>query len=400
MKRIFRRSQTLAKHYGEIAGKQALVQYQQHAHPFLKQAQGFLTTHRLFTGIVVIPWLIGAFYTCLIEKPVYVSTAKIIVEKDLETNPINISAGIFGGGTANNETYLTQEYLTSREMLNNLQGRFDYKTHYQSPKLDFISRLKNHPSENELLDYFQKQITATVDTKTNEINLQVKAFNPEIAKKLAQDLIIQAKPFVNRVANSMAYKQFNFAKKQLKLAKKKLLISSQKILEWQNEHGMFDPTESARVVSEVMAQLKGKLVEKQTELIAYSAFMQPNSSKIVGLKEEIQAIKIQIKTQTKGLLGKREGASKLNEVLKDYEWVQLQLKFAQAEYQGAQGAFDAASISLNKQINSIIEIEKPNLPDEYEYPKRIYELTNLLVLLLVLFFLIKMTINIVNEHID
>ena len=99
-------------------------------------------------------------------------------------------------------------------------------------------------------------------------------------------------------------------------------------------------------------------------------------------------------------MSKREDDGHLNQIMSDYEWIQLKLKFAQAEYRSAQQAFDAAAVNVAKQKNSVIEIESPNLADEYEYPKKFYELTNLFILLLVLFFLIKMTINIVQEHID
>ncbi|KGP64020.1 hypothetical protein EP47_03610 [Legionella norrlandica] len=361
--------------------------------------RNFLLKYKIFTIVVVIPWLITAFYLVFISVPEYVSTAKIVVEKGQEQNPINITAGLFGVG-GNNETYLTQEFITSREMINRLQNYYDFKKHYQSPKIDLISRLKSHPSEKDYQNYFQKMVNTTVDLKTNELVITVRAFSAEIAKILAEQIIEQSKKFVNRVYNTVAEKQYAFSKVQLKLAKDRLFKVSKDVLEWQNENGMFDPAETAKVVGAVTAELKSKLVEKQTELITYSAFMQPESSKVVALKEEIRALKKQIEEQNSDLLSRKEGTNNLNRVLINYQWLQLQLKFAQAEYEAAQQVFDAATINLSKQQNSIIEIEAPNLPDDYEYPKKIYDLVNFLILFLVIFFLIKMTINIIYEHTD
>lgn len=350
----------------------------------------------------MVPWLLCAAYIVLLQSPLYVSTAKIIIEKDLEQSPITVSAGLFGNsGPANSaETFLTQEYLTSREVITNLQKKHDFKSHYQDKRIDFLSRLKQSPAEKDYLTYYQDMVKANVDSKTGEIDISVKAFSAETAQKLAGALIGQARGFVNRVSNTVADKQYAFAKKQLQESKLKLFKISKKVLEWQNTNGMFDPTESARVVGTVMAQLKSKLVEKQTDLIAFSSYMQANSSKVTALREEIEALKTQIERQTADLLSNREDAGRLNQILSDYEWIQLKLKFAQAEYRSAQQAYDAAAINVAKQKNSVIEIESPNLADEYEYPKKFYELTNLFVLLLVLFLLIKMTINVVQEHID
>lgn len=368
---------------------------------FYKQSRSYLSKNRLFTFVVLTPWLISAVYLILIATPEYVSSARIVIEKELDQAPINISTGIFGGGgSGNTETYLTQEYITSREMINRLQEYYDFQQHYQTPFFDRLSRLKNKPSEKDYQNYFQKKVSVTVDTKTNELNITVRAFSARIAQVLAQQIIEQSKHFVNRVSNTVADKQYNFSKTQLKQSKDKLFKISKDVLEWQNENGMFDPTETAKVVNSVTAGLKSKLVEKQTDFITYSAFMQPESSKLVSLKEEIDALKKQIEEQTSDLLSKNKGSDNLNRILIDYQWLQLQLKFAQAEYEAAQQAFDAAAINLSKQKNSIIEIESPNLPDEYEYPQRLYDLVNLLILFLVIFFLIQMTINIVHEHID
>ena len=327
--------------------QQARLTYD-HALPAWTKARSTIKTHKLFSAIVLAPWLICALYVIFMQSPMYVSTAKIIIEKDLDQSPITISAGIFGSsGPANTgETFLTQEYLISREVMVSLQKSLDLKNHYQSGSIDPLSRLKRNANDKAHLDYYRNMVRATVDTKTGEIDIEVKAFSAEKAQKLAASLISEARGFVNRVSNTVADKQYAFAKQQLKESKIKLFKISKRVLEWQNSNGMFDPAESAKVVGNVMAQLKSKLVEKQTDLIAFSSFMQPNSSKIIALREEIDALKTQIERQTADLLSNREDAGRLNQIMSDYEWIQLKLKFAQAEYRSAQQAYDAAAINV------------------------------------------------------
>lgn len=370
---------------------------------FSERVALWLQRNKPFYRVVLIPWLIAACYIGLIQSPQYESDAKILIEHDDDKTPFNLSLGLLGNSASGNSstTVLTQEFIMSREMFATMQHLLDIKNHYQSKKIDWFSRLEKNPTQKDLLRYYQKKFTAVVDPETNEINISVRAFTPQDAKKFIIAVIEQSKNFVNRVSNSLADKQFHFAKLQLHLAKQKLFAAEKSILEFQNSHGMFDPKETARVVAEVMAQLKGDLVKKQTELITFESYMQPESSKVVAIKEEIEALKNQIERQTNELLGRRDGEkNKLNQIMVDYEWQELHLKFAQAEYQSAQQAYDSSNINLAKQLNMVIEVAAPNLPDDYEYPHIFYDLVDIFILLVIIFLLGKMTFIIIQEHVD
>ncbi|RUQ91049.1 hypothetical protein ELY11_00560 [Legionella septentrionalis] len=370
------------------------------SHPLAERVIYFVKKRTLLSLLVIFPWLIAAFYVLLLQAPVYQSTAKILVEKD-EKDPMNISMGILGGGhAAPSEIYLAREHVSSREVLENVEKQVGIKQHFQSRQVDFLSRLNKSATQSSFLKYYRQKVNAVVDPETNEIIISASAFTAQKAKQLLAAIILQTKEFVNRVSNTLAKKQYSFAKMKLHLAKEKLFEARKNVIEWQNQNGLFDPKETAQVVSSVMAKLKGTLVEKQTELITYSSFMQANSNKVVTLQEEIKALKAQIERQTSILLGQKEKNGKLNKIMSDFEWVQLQLQFAQAEYQAAQQAFDAAAVNLAKNQNLVIEVEPPNLPDEPISPKPLFDLVNYLCVLLILFVLTKMAIIIVKEHID
>ncbi|WP_158422992.1 Wzz/FepE/Etk N-terminal domain-containing protein [Legionella oakridgensis] len=370
------------------------------SHPLAERGFLFLKTKKLFSLLVLLPWLVAAIYILAMQSPIYESTAKILIEKD-EKDPMNISMGLLGSSqAASSEIYLTREHVLSREVLAQVEKRLGIKSHFQSKHVDFISRLGKNTSQNSFLEYYRHKVKAVVDLETNEIIITAAAFSAETAKQLLTEIIVETKGFVNRVSNTLAKKQYNFAKMKLRLAKDKLFQTSKDVIEWQNQNGMFDPKETAHVVSDVMAKLKGSLVEKQTEYITLSSFMQPNANRIITLQEEIKAIKEQIERQTNLLLGQKEKNGKLNKIVSDFEWIQLQQKFAQAEYQASQQAYDAAAINLAKNQNIVIEIESPNLPDERASPLPFFDLTNILFVLLILFVLTKMAIIIVKEHID
>lgn len=371
------------------------------AHPYTLWVSRFVKAKPLLSFLVILPWLLAAFYILIIKSPVYQSSAKILIEKADQNEQGSAYMGLLTSShVPPSENYLTRDYILSREMLAKVEKNLNIKQHFQSKKADFFSRLNKHASKSDFLAYYRDRVSASVDPETNEILVTASAYTPEKAKVLLSEVLHHTKNFVNQVSNTLAKKQYDFAEMKLKLAKEKLFQTGKDMIAWQNQNGMFDPKEAAQVVSSVMAKLKGSLVEKQTEYITYSSFMQPNSNKLITLQEEINALKQQIERQTSILLGKKEHNGKLNQIVSEYEWFQLQQKFAQAEYQAAQQAYDAAAINLAKNQNVVIEIEHPDLPDQPVSPIPLYDLTNILLLLIILFVLAKMAITIVREHID
>lgn len=363
----------------------------------------FVKKNPVFSWLVLIPWLLIASYMVCYQSPQYASTAKILVEKDDDKSPMNISFGFLGntGSGNSSNTYLTQEFILSREMLDHLQQEINIKQHFQNKSVDFFSRLKSKPDLTKFLDYYRSKVKVAVDTLTGELDITAIAFTPEMAQLELKKILAASTEFVNRVSNSLTSKQYRFAKSQLHIAKAKLFAAETKMLEFQNKNHILDPKEAAKVVAGVMANLKSQLVAKQTELITAESFMQPESTRIISLKESIEALKHQMETQTSDLLGKStDHGGKLNQIMVDYEWQELKLKFAQAEYQAAQQAYDISKINLAKQQNIVVEIESPNLPDTYAYPQIVYNLVNLFAILLIIFVLGKMSLMIVKEHLD
>lgn len=368
--------------------------------PISRYVLVFLKTRKLFSLLVLLPWLVIALYVLTIQSPLYESSAKIVIEKESK-DPVNISMGLLGSNQpSSSEIYLTREHILSREVLKKVNEHRAIRDHFQGKQVDFLSRLSKKATDSAFLNYYRNKVKAVVDPETSEIIITASAFSAVAAKQMLSEIVLQTKEFVNHVSNTLAKKQYTFAKLKLHLSKEKLFQAGKDLIEWQNQNGVFDPKETAQVVASVMAKLKGTLVEKQTEFITYSSFMQPNSNKVITLQEEIKALKEQIERQTSVLLGKKEKNGKLNKIMSDFEWIQLQLKFAQAEYEAAQQAFDAAGINLSKNQNMVIVIEPPNLPDEAASPLPVFDLTNTLFVLLILFVLTKMGIIIIKEHID
>lgn len=386
----------------EIVGQSLFRLCKQYILPTSLKCFSFVRSHRLITFTIIIPWLIGAIYTLFIETPIYESTASFVIEKDLQSDTTHTGQGFLSTLNQPNvsQTYLTQRYLLSRDMLNHLQAKYDLKSHYHSKRVDYLSRLEKKPSDKTFLSYYRNKLSLSIDPKTNELQIAAMAFSPRMAKQMTEALIDEAKEFVNRISNAMAENELIFAKSELDKTRHNFLGFKKKVLSWQNKNRIVDPKDALKVTNDVIAKLQANLVDKQTDLIKISTYMQPNASKVVALQEEIDALKRQIKKQTGTLVSSKKGPAKLNKIMTEHDWLKLKLNFAESDFQAAEKSYHAASLQMARKQNALIQIDPPSLPDDYAYPEKLYQLINLLILLSVLCLLIKMSINIIEEHID
>ncbi|WP_131781411.1 hypothetical protein [Legionella gresilensis] len=92
--------------------------------------------------------------------------------------------------------------------------------------------------------------------------------------------------------------------------------------------------------------------------------------------------------------------SRLNKILTDFKWVNLQLKSTQTKYQLAKHAFGTAAINLSHNQNLLLELDSPNLPDRLNISMSFFELINLFLLFSILFLLAKVAVIIIKEHGD
>ncbi len=354
-----------------------------------------------FLFFVLLPMALYGSYMLLWQSPLYESQARITIENNDVNNTLMLNIG-FMGQSASDEmrsAYLTKSFIESYDMLQHLNKRLGYKELVSSKSIDFFSRLSRGSSHQEQLDYFKKMVSVSFDQETNELFLSMKAFNLDDPPRLLAEIIDASKNFANHISNSLALKRYEFSKKQLENYKEKLYLSEVDLIKFQNEHGIFDPKETAKEISMVMAKLKEKLVSKQTELLTLSAFMQPKASKIISLKEEISALKKQLEEQTSILIGQNHNET-LNTLLADYQWKELSLKFASAEYEAAQKAFELASLDVSKQQNILVILSPPTKPDVKSEPQILFNLMVAFMGLGLLYVIIKMAWLIIEEHTD
>lgn len=355
-----------------------------------------------YVYFIFLPWLLCCIYICGLKTHLYEVSSRILVHNNADNQNITVNLGFLGKSSGNSnesqKSYLTREFIQSRDMFLLLDKELRLKKHYQSKKIDYISRLPRLAKEKDVLEYFQNKIAVTYDVNTQEIGVRVQGFSPEYTYKLSKAIIRNVQEFNNQLSNNIKKERLRFSEMQLQLAKRRLDDIEKKILEFQHKNKIFDPNEQLALLSKIILKLHSSLVEKQTQLINYKTYLTPSSPNIMATQKEIKAIKAQINTLKLNMLGDSDTA--LNETNKKFQHLKLIQKFAMDEYSVAQKAFDMDKIEYAKQKELVLEVLSPTLPDDYTYPNITLDLFLILVTLFLVYYMFKMIEIMIREHTD
>ncbi|XSZ47596.1 hypothetical protein ACP8HZ_03930 [Francisella noatunensis] len=103
-----------------------------------------------FFSLVVLPTIIVALYYVVLASPRYESSAIVSLRQNNTAPMVDSSLStILGGGGSDTSanSYLLIDYILSPQMLDTLQADLNIKAMYQSPKVDFFSRLSRNADQ-------------------------------------------------------------------------------------------------------------------------------------------------------------------------------------------------------------------------------------------------------------
>src|SRR5262249_51880929 len=147
-----------------------------------------------FLAFVVLPTLLSMVYFWLVAANQYVSEADFMVRSGQQS--VVSSSGIaqlFGIGAAaqdQSDGYAIVDYLTSHDAVAAANAKLDLVSLFRRPEADWPAMLwYDRPPAETLNDYFRRQVHVTFNSDTGEAVLQVRAFRPGDAQRLAETLL-------------------------------------------------------------------------------------------------------------------------------------------------------------------------------------------------------------------
>lgn len=357
---------------------------------------------RLALWMFILPMLLALIYYGIFAANRYVSDSIITVRQAGDssaaamTGIATLLAGVNSG--SREETLYLKEYIHSLDMLKHLDAKLGLRKAYETEKMDPLYRLYGGTSQEWFHWYYRNRVDVVFDEVTGLLSIHVEGFEPAFAKSVNAEILAQSERFVNEISHRMAREQMAFADGELRKASERLRDAKARLLAFQNKHGVFDPLAQAQAAATLSGQLDAEIAAKETELRASLAFMQDNAPAIVGLRNEIAALKAQRNIEQEKLASNK--GNRLNNLAAEFHGLTLDAGFAEEAYKAALTAVETTRIEASRKIKSLVVIESPTLPEIALYPLRLYNLVTLAVVLLLVFGISRLVIATIQDHRD
>lgn len=352
----------------------------------------------LFVIVVIAPWIAIICYLLLFAAPRYVSTSSVVVKQVSEqgVSATGISALLGVNNTNRDDAVYLTEYILSTDLIKRLDERFDFRNNYYVNGRDFVSEIDQEASQEELVKYYKKRVSVSLDDVSSVLTVSTEGFTPEFALELNQAILNESEIFVNDISKKVASEQLAFVTTQVADAENRLNEAKQILLDYQNTNEIFDPQTNAQIVNQVIATLQGQLSSLRTEERQLLSYLNPEAPQVVSLRSQIASVEKQIREEQAKLTSPRN--SRLNTQTAQFESIKADVEFANELYKLALTSLESARIEAIRKMKNLVVISSPHAAEDARYPRYAYVIGTSLALLLILYGFIVLILAIIRDH--
>ncbi|NDV89754.1 capsule biosynthesis protein [Alteromonas sp. 345S023] len=355
------------------------------------------------TLLLILPWVLYAFYLIVWAAPQYESHSQLIVKStdggsSFDPSSLLASAGV-GGGSFSNESQLVEAYIQSADMIKYLDETIGLREHYSSDTADMFSGLPENHKQEDFFNFYRDHVEVSVDSASSVISLRTRAFNPEYALTINQAIVRKAEEFINNINNDLAKSKLTFAKGEHEIVEQKLQQAKSEILGFQAKYNVLDPTAEGAAFQQIAFSLEATLAQKKAELSTMSTMMSNMAPEIINIRREISALQKEVEKQ-KSRINTAEGEGEelsVSELMAQYSNLQVQLQLAIQAYSSSLITLENARVEAYQKLQHLVTVESPTLPDDNAYPKVIYNLVLFGVILLLAYGIIRIIVATIRE---
>lgn len=365
-----------------------------------------LLKNRSVVGMIIIPFLLAAIYLFVFAANRYVSSSQVVVRQQESGQQAGMPglAMLVGAvdPVSREDTLYLKEYIVSHDMLAVLESKLNWTEHYSGKWNDPLFYLSSSASSEEKLAFYQRMVTTNYDETTGLLQIDVQAFTSDYAKAVLKEILVQSEVFVNEITRSMADEQLSFARRELMASAERYENKQAELLAFQNEHNLFNAEVTAESMSQIVASLEAEIVKEKARLNGLKTRLAANAPQIRSQENKINALIKQLEAEqrkiTSGDFKSAEDMLNLNTIAFEYRRLQVDLLVSEEFYKTSLAVVENAKLETIKNIRSLIAVVQPNLPEKAAYPRTIYNLITILIVLLLIYGITQFVLASIRDH--
>jgi capsular polysaccharide transport system permease protein len=354
-----------------------------------------------FWAIVGVPTLVAAVYYFGIASPQYLSEAEFVVRGPGAQKPMmgGVASLLQGGGSgAQDDTMMVQAFIMSRDAVRELDRHTDLRAMLDRPEADVVSRFPGiiswRADFEALYKAYSRFVQVDFDQSTNVSTLQVKAYRPEDAHKIAKALLVASERLINQLNEKARLDAVSSFQNEVNETQKHIAAIQTQLTAYRVREQILDPKSAAEGPLKLLGDLNTQRAAAEAQL-ADALKNAPHSPQIRVFRTSITSLDKLIDEERSKITG---DTGSVAAVQTGYEQLDLAQKLAEKQLESAYKSLEAAQVDAQRQQLYLEIIEQPDLPDYPLYPKRIVSFSMVLATCLLAYGIAWLLVASVREH--
>jgi capsular polysaccharide transport system permease protein len=245
----------------------------------------------------------------------------------------------------------------------------DLRAHYSDRSKDIYSRLWARPTKEELLTYWQWIVSPTFDPDKGIISVEVKAYTPEMAKRINDAILACSEELINQMNDRAHQDAIRLTRAEVVMAQQRLEKAQAALQRFRDDKSVLDPKSTAAGLEGVVAKLEAEAAGVEAELSAALRMLREDSPRVITIRTRLQALRDQLTAEKSRLAGLTAEGSALSSLVGDYTHLTTEVEFAQQQLIKSMAALEGARLKAIAQSRYLVPFQPPTLPEESLYPR-------------------------------
>jgi capsular polysaccharide transport system permease protein len=327
-----------------------------------------------FLALVLVPTLISGGYLAFRAADQFGATVGFAVRTEKSSTMIDLLGGISQlSGASSTDAGMVYQYLQSPELVKILDARLNLRAIFaRAHAADPVFAYDPTGSIEDLVDYWNRMVTVSLDQGTGLITLDVRAFSAADAQVVAQAAFDESSRMINDLSDIAQNDAMRSARTELTQAEDRLRAARAALQGFRDRTQIIDPGADVTGQMGLLNSLQDQLVAAMIDLDLVHQTTHGNDPRANEAQRKIDVIRNRITEarHTFGAASSKPDDRSYASLLGEFERLSVDQDFAEKAYAMALGGLDSAEAAARQQSLYLAAYQKPMLAEASEYPRR------------------------------
>lgn len=328
-----------------------------------------------FFAFVLAPLAVTGWYLFFVSLDQYASTVGFTVRKEESGTATDLLGGLaqFTGAGANTDADVLYEFIQSQEIVEKIDAELDLGAHYSANwETDPVFSIWPSADIEDLVWFWQRIVRVSYDQSTGLMNLQVRAFDPQMAQKIGEQIVAMSQLRVNELNETARSDLMRYAQADLSDAIARLKAAREALTQFRVVNRIVDPEADIQGRMGVLNNLQQQLAEALIEFDILRETLRDSDPRLVQQQRRIEVIRDRIRQERENFASEKVlgGDADYPTLMAEFESLIVDREFAEETYRAALAALDIARDNAQRQSRYLATYIRPTLARSSEYPQR------------------------------